>query len=72
MLIFSERPGTMRVMAEALEDAWQAVISKSIYRALDPTHTRRAMATLIMQAVEGGQRDADHLQRVALRAVEGP
>ena len=75
MLLFSERPydvATTRVMTEALEDAWQAVVSKSVYRALDPTHTRRAMATLIMQAVDGGQRDADYLKCAALRAVEGP
>ena len=75
MLLFSERPydpATLRVMTEALEDAWQAVVSKSVYRALDPTQTRRAMATLIMQAVDRGQHDADHLKCAALRAVEGP
>ena len=73
MLLFSERrydPGTIRVMTDALEDAWQATLAKSVYRALDPTHTRRAMATLIMRAVDGGQCDADHLKSVALGAVE--
>ena len=71
---FSERvydPETLRLMTQVLDDTWQAVLSKSVYRALDPTRTRREMAVLIMQAVDGGVRPPDNLKQVAMRAIEG-
>ena len=72
---FSERvydAATLSLLNKALEEAWQAVVSKSVYRALDPTQTRHAMALLIMQAFDEGQRDPDHLKHIAIRAVESP
>ena len=72
---FSERAydsATLSLLNRVVEEAWQAVVSKSVYRALDPTRTRRAMALLIMQAFDEGQRDPDHLKRLAIRAVESP
>jgi len=71
---FSDRvydPETLALMTRVLDETWQAVLSKSVYRALDPTRTRRAMALLIMKAVDDGQRDPDHLKQVAMLAVEG-
>ena len=64
-------PETLALMTRVLDETWQAVISKSVYRALDPTQTRRAMALRIMQAVDEDQRDPDDLRRVAMLAVEG-
>ena len=71
---FSERnydPETMALMTRVLDETWQAVISKSVYRALDPTRTRHEMALRIMQAVDEGQRDPENLRRVAMLAIEG-
>jgi hypothetical protein len=71
---FSDRvydPETLRLMTQVLDDTWQAVLSKSVYRALDPTRTRREMAALIMQAVDGGVRNPDDLKRIAMHAIEG-
>jgi hypothetical protein len=74
-MLFAERAYdavTLSLMKQVLDEAWQSVISKSVYRALDPTRARREMALLIMQAVDGGQRDPEHLKRIAMRAVERP
>ena len=71
---FSERaydPDDLALMTRVLDETWQAVLSKSVYRALDPTRTRHEMALRIMQAVDEGQRDPDDLRRVAMLAVEG-
>ena len=64
-------PETLALMTRVLEDTWQAVISKSVYRALDPTRTRHEMALRIMQAVDEDQRDPENLRRVAMLAIEG-
>ena len=64
-------PDDLALMTRVLDETWQAVLSKSVYRALDPTQTRRAMALRILQAVDEGQRDPDDLRRVAMLAVEG-
>jgi hypothetical protein len=64
-------PETLALMTRVLDETWQAVISKSVYRALDPTKTRHEMALRIMQAVDEGQRDPENLRRVAMRVVEG-
>jgi hypothetical protein len=64
-------PETLGLIARVLDETWQAVLSKSVYRALDPGRTRRAMAMLIMQAIADGHRDPDHLKRVAMLAIEG-
>ena len=72
---FSDRAydaATLRLLHQVLDEAWQAVVSKSVYRALDPSRARRAMALLIMQAIDRGQRDPDHLKRLAIRAIESP
>lgn len=72
---FSERAydtATLSLLNKVLEEAWQALVSKSVYRALGPTRTRRAMASLIMQAIDQGQRDPHQLKRLALRAIESP
>ena len=60
---FSDRvydAATLRLLHQVLDEAWQAVISKSVYRALDPSRARREMAILIMEAIDRGQRDPDH------------
>jgi hypothetical protein len=72
---FSDRAydtATLRLVHEVLDEAWQAVVSKSVYRALDPSRTRRAMALLIMDAIDQGERDPDHLRRLAIGVVESP
>ena len=62
---------TLALMTRVLDETWQAVLSKSVYRALDPTRTRREMELLIMQAVDDGVRNPDDLKQVAMRAIEG-
>ena len=64
-------PETLALMTRVLGDTWQAVLSKSVYRALDPTRTRHEMALRIMQAVDEDQRDPEILRRVAMLAIEG-
>jgi hypothetical protein len=72
---FSDRAydiATWRLLHQVLEEAWQDILSRSVYRALDPSRARRAMALLIMQAIDQGQRDPEHLKRIAISAIESP
>ena len=64
-------PNDLALMTRVLDETWQAVLSKSVYRALDPTRTRHDMALRIMQAIDEDQRDPENLRRVAMLAIEG-
>jgi hypothetical protein len=62
-------PETVTLMAHALDEAWEELLSD--HPTLDPVRTRKTMALLIMQAVDNGVRDPAPLRRLAMLAVKG-
>ena len=50
--------------------AWREAKTRGVAADFDATDTRKAMALLIMAAVDEGVRDPDHLKRVALGTID--
>ncbi|HEX9870292.1 MAG TPA: hypothetical protein VGC99_17195 [Candidatus Tectomicrobia bacterium] len=66
----SYNPDTLTLMTSALDNAWREAETRGIAADFDATDTRKAMALLIMAAVDEGVRDPDHLKRVALTVID--
>ena len=63
-------PDLLAAMGRALDEAWREAEAQGVAADLDATDARKAMALLIMAAVDEGLRDSDHLKRVALGAID--
>ena len=63
-------PELLALMAAALDGAWREADARGVAAYLEPTDARKAMALLIMAAVDEGLRDPDHLKRVALSSID--
>ena len=61
-------PETLTLMTHVLDEAWQGV--QADHLAVVPDAMRTTMALLIMQAVDNGIRNPEHLKRLAMIAVE--
>ena len=62
-------PEMLALMTGALDEAWRE--AKARTAELDETDARKAMAFLIMAAVDEGVRDPEGLKRVALGVIGG-
>jgi hypothetical protein len=64
-------PELVKLMSEALEQAWSDVASiTEVAPSADQTSIRRLMAARIMAGVEEGVRDPGELKTLALNAVD--
>ena len=61
-------PETLAFMTHVLDEVWQGV--QADHPSVDPDAMRTTMALLIMQAVDNGIRNPEHLKRLAMIAVD--
>ena len=63
-------PDLLALMTRALDQAWGEAQASAAAAGLDEADTRKAMAFLVMAAVDEGLRDPEHLKRVALGVID--